>query len=618
MVASRDASFQPYAPQPPSTMTDPSNCAMAEKHPYDGSIRCNASELPRERTSRTKWFGRLAVLIGLYLACSTTFKRQFYVSNTTSTNEEYRVGDLKWAPCTGQHDVPGAECGYAIVPLDYFNASAGVAKIALGRYKATSANRLGSVFLNPGGPGGSGKGLATMSGPSFQRIVGEEYDMIGFDPRGIGETEPRTQCFPSPEAHSAFIANTVLERGYDVGPNLTDPLNRNHLIELQRDADALWQTQFNICAKTMGDKLRYMGTSTVARDIAFIASLLDGNDALIHFYGLSYGTVIGQYLVNMFPDRVGRVVIDGVVDAIAWTTLPAYKWERHWQTSTDKTYEIFMADCAKAGPSRCALAKKKDDDSASILSRVENFLQSLYYQPLAVPNATIPGILTNGRARLFLLGALESPSSWPSVAQAFDEAMNGDGSAVLNGQKGGMYLSDLERSAVSCNDNKPFPPPTPEEIIDEQLWVLENVSRFSLAVVVSEPDAGCQYWPVTPPERFLGPWNNSLHNPILIISNTADPATPIANGKLVQETLGNSSRLLVQDSPGHCSLALPSLCTIRAMRAFFANGTLPEEGTVCSVDASPFPQVETVKVYSAEDEKMLESARRAAEVVFGK
>ncbi|KAI0356986.1 hypothetical protein OH77DRAFT_1534392 [Trametes cingulata] len=591
----------------------------AEKARYDGlSYPLEGSHT--RSSSRTKWFGRAALFVGFCIACSTLLKRHYYV-NETGLEGQYRIAKVKWSACTGENVAPGAECGYAIVPLDYFNASAGVAKIALGRYKATSRNRKGSVFLNPGGPGGAGKSLATIAGPSFQRLIGVEYDMIGFDPRGIGETEPKTQCFPSPEAHSAFIANTVLERGYDVGPNLTDPLNRNHLIQQQRDADALWETQFKICAQTMGDRLKYMGTSTVARDIDYITTLLEGEDALINFYGLSYGTVIGQYLVNMFPERVGRVIIDGVVDAIAWATLPSYKWERFWQTSTDTAYEMFMADCAKAGPTECALAKADGEDPADILARVEAFVEKLYYEPLAVPDAKVPGILTNGRARLFLLGALESPSSWPKAAHAFNQAMNGHGAAILNSLRASQYLSDLERSAVSCNDNKPFPAPTPEEVIDEQLYVLEHVSRFGLSVVVSEPDAGCQYWPVTPPERFLGPWNNTLRNPILIISNTADPATPLVNGKLVHETLGNSSRLLVQDSPGHCSLALPSLCTIKAMRAFFANGTLPQEGTVCSVDASPFPQrvgSTDVAAYSAEDGKLLDSVRRAAEVVFGK
>ncbi|EIW53437.1 uncharacterized protein TRAVEDRAFT_74763 [Trametes versicolor FP-101664 SS1] len=579
------------------------------------------SELPlpqQPRKPRTSWkdrVGRAALWVGFGLSCVSLYRRHYGIERTTG--ESYHVGDVKWWACEEQGHAPGAECGYAIVPLDYLNTSAGVAKIALGRYKATASNRKGSVFLNPGGPGGAGKRLATMSGAYFQRLVGEEYDMIGFDPRGIGETEPKTACFSSPEAHAAFVSNTVLDRGYDVGPNLTDPLNRYHLIEQQRDADALWKAQFEICAQTMGDQLKYMGTSTVARDIDYITTLLEGQDALINFYGLSYGTVIGQYLVNMFPDRVGRVVIDGVVDAIAWATLPAYKWERLWQTSTDEAYKILFSDCARAGPSQCALAKSDDDKAADILTRVEAFLEKLYHEPLAVPNALSPGILTNGRARLFLLGALESPSSWPGAARAFAQAMDGDGTAVLNGLSHTQYLSDLERSAVSCNDNKPFKAPTPEEVIDEQLDVLKHLTRFALAVVVAEPDAGCQYWPVTPPERFLGPWNHTLRNPVLIISNTADPATPLSSGKLVHETLGNSSSLLVQDSPGHCSLALPSFCTIRHLRAFFANGTLPKAGTVCKVDASPFPQLGNMKAYSAEEEEILESVRRAAQVVFG-
>lgn len=92
---------------------------------------------------------------------------------------------------------------------------------------------------------------------------------------------PTVRCFPSDEARAAFIANTVLDRGYDVGPNLTNPYNRFHLIEQQRDAEALYKTQFAICGQTMGDALRYSGTTSVVRDIDFISSRLDGNDSLM-------------------------------------------------------------------------------------------------------------------------------------------------------------------------------------------------------------------------------------------------------------------------------------------------------------------------------------------------
>ncbi|KAI0827448.1 TAP-like protein-domain-containing protein [Trametes gibbosa] len=530
----------------------------------------------------------------------------------------YKVGQIQWSNCTGEGVVPGAECGYAIVPLDYFNTSAGVAKIALGRYNATSPKRKGIVLVNPGGPGAPGVGLATENGPDLQQVVGEEYDIIGFDPRGIGQTEPATQCYSSPAARQAFIANTVLDRGYDVAPEVKDPFNRYHLIQTQRDADGLYKSQFEICGQTMGDGLRYMGTSTVVRDVDFITRLLEGEEALINFYGLSYGTAIGQYLVNMMPHRAGHIVIDGVLDAVPWSSVPSYKWERQFMVDTDDTYKLFMSECAKAGPSQCALAKHANDTGETVLARVEQFVNNLYYQPLAVPNATLPGILTNG---LYLLGSLISPTSWPDAAQAVAQAINGDGTTILNAVNV-KDNSDLERSAVSCNDNKPFAPPTAQEVIDEQLYDLEHVSRFSLSVVTSEPDAGCQFWPVTPPERFLGPWNSTLKIPMLVVSNTLDPATPLLSGQLAQKRQGDSSaRLLIQNGPGHTSLALPSLCKALVLQAYFANDTLPAVGTICQVDASPFPDpanaTSLARRESPKERKMLDSLHRLTKVLHG-
>ncbi|KAI0708631.1 TAP-like protein-domain-containing protein [Earliella scabrosa] len=562
------------------------------------------------------WKQRVAALASLYMTNSTAAAPQPVQGNP---------GDIVFTSCPSGA-LPGAECGYAIVPLDYSNPSAGVAKIALGRYNATGPNRKGSVFVNPGGPGGPGVGLAINAGSVLQQLTGNEYDIIGFDPRGIGQTEPTTQCFPSKEARAAFIANTVLGQGYDVGGDLSDPQNRFHLIAQQREAEALYKTQFAICGQNMGDALRYMGTTTVARDIDFIASRLDGPDSLINFYGLSYGTVIGQYLVNMFPERVGRVAIDGVVDADAWANVPPYKWYRTWLSSTENTYQSFFQDCAKVGPKGCALAKA-NDTAADIFNRVEAFINGLYDQPLPVPNATIPGILTTGRARYFWIGSLTNPDSWPSTAQQFAAAMAGDASEVLNTVNTPQYV-DLQRSGVSCNDQKPFPAPTPEETVDELIDVYTNVTRFNFAVTISEADSGCQYWPVSPPEKFLGPWNNTLKNPVLIVSNTGDPVTPLSNAKIVEQVLGDSAALLVQDGPGHTSLALPSACTMQNLNAFFANGTLPTEGTICAVDGSAFPEpeetggviaaTENVKSLAAQGSDLRESVRQLSSYVLGR
>ena len=166
----------------------------------------------------------------------------------------------------------------------------------------------------------------------------------------------------------------MLDRGYDISPNLTDASNRFHLIETQRDANALYQAQFEVCNQTMGETIRYAGTTSVVRDIDYINTLLAGNDSLINFYGLSYGTVMGQYLINIFPDRVGRIVIDGVVDADAWANEAPYQQLPNWLNSTDAVYKLMFEECAKAGPSACALATKENEDPNDIMTRVEDFV----------------------------------------------------------------------------------------------------------------------------------------------------------------------------------------------------------------------------------------------------
>ncbi|EKM57161.1 uncharacterized protein PHACADRAFT_254740 [Phanerochaete carnosa HHB-10118-sp] len=503
--------------------------------------------------------------------------------------EDNALGKVTWTACRqrGSGGSPLAECGAITVPLDYFNESAGTASIGLSRYRASVSPRKGIVLINPGGPGGSGKTFVAMAGKLLQTLVGEDYDVIGFDPRGIGDSRPSTKCFTGDTSYTTFVRNTVLTRSYDLASNLSDTEAKKMLVRQQREAEALYKTQFDICGKTMGDQLRYMGTSTVVRDIDFITTALEGPDALINFYGFSYGTILGQYLVNMFPDRVGRVAIDGVADASAWASEPYYTWYRGWLSSTTDAYDIFFQRCSEVGPPHCPLAQEKGEDPSDIKDRLENFIDSLFYEPMSVPDTNVPGLLTAGRMRMFLLGNLVAPLSWPYMSNALALAMGGHGAAVLEAVQPNPR-AELTRSAVSCNDQKPLAPLAPETVVDEVLDVFHKVSRLAFTVITTEPDAGCQYWPVTPPERFQGPWNRTLSNPILILSNEADPVTPLRNGEIVHKFLENSSSLVIQNSPGHCTLAMPSACTNNVTRAFFADGTLPAKGMHCPADYPPF------------------------------
>ncbi|KAA1467695.1 alpha/beta-hydrolase [Dentipellis sp. KUC8613] len=522
------------------------------------------------------------------------------------------VGTVEWYDkCTEPGSLPEAECGHIIVPLNYFNASAGTAKIALSRYKATKGPSKGSVFVNPGGPGIPGTPLAYRIGPRIQRIAtGEDYDIVGFDPRGIGKTEPTVNCFGTAENRKDFIQNTVLERGYQVAPESSLIDTREHLIQQMGEADALYRTQMALCAQRMGDVLGYLGTSSVARDIDFMTRVLDGDEALIKYWGGSYGSILGQYLVNMFPDRVGRVVIDGIASVELWTSVPPYKEHRQWLSSAGDTYQLFLSGCSEAGPSQCPLAEYTNEDPRVIQGRLENWMESLFDKPLAVTNSTRPGILSEGQARSFIFETLEQPMSWVPRSRDIFEAMNGDGSAILNTPSYGINgVGDLWRSGVSCNDQVKFPKPDPHDVVDEALYVMKHVSRFVMSIFTIEPDSGCEYWPVTPSERYAGPWNKTLRNPILIHSNTADPITPIVSGKRINELLGDSARLAIQDGPGHCSLTLPSACTVNITRAYFNDGTLPPEGHICQVDAKPFDIGKDYQSYSAAQLELLEDVK---------
>ncbi|TDL21518.1 hypothetical protein BD410DRAFT_829026 [Rickenella mellea] len=513
---------------------------------------------------------------------------------------EAPAGTIFWYKC-GPDTRRGVECGSVIVPLDYFNVSKGKSAIAFARSKAAKSPRKGTLFLNPGGPGASARLMAGDDGYAAS-IVGPHYDLIGFDPRGIGETFPKVQCFPDPLGREIFVSDTVFEQGFTVSSNLSDPAMRERVITQQREWLAMKKTQAELCAANMGDSLRYMGTATVVRDIEFMTRLFDGEDAPINYWGGSYGSILCAYLVNMFPDRVGRVGIDAIANPVLWAGKPSHFWHRDSVAYTEDTYQIFLNSCSQAGPDLCALAKFAGENPGKIERRIDQFLDKLYDEPLSVPHARRPGVLTAGGVRALMFIHLLSQYYWPSFSKMLSEAMSGNGTLILNKLLllySGLplpdlsYGSDLSRLAVTCLDSPPPETeadyPNAQELADIGLGTLKDVSRhFGMSVSISEPDGGCQFWPVRGPERFVGPWNHTLRNPILIVSNIADPVTPIASGRLLNSLLANSSRLLIVNAPGHGSP--PSRCVTRIHREYFTNGTLPPNEFVCEPDELPFPK----------------------------
>ncbi|KAJ7629198.1 hypothetical protein DFH06DRAFT_722333 [Mycena polygramma] len=423
---------------------------------------------------------------------------------------------------------PGTECGSIIVPKDYFDSDARAASIAIARFKATKSPKKGTVFLNPGGPGGSGTRLASKA---LADIIGEDWDLLGFDPRGINKTEPQLACFSTASDYNFFVTNTVLQQGFTVSSssNLSDPAIEAHLVQQSREFLALKKAQAELCPKNMGDDLRYMGIATVVRDMDFMAQRFDGEAAKINYWGGSYGAILGAYLVNMLPDRAGFVVMDGIADPVNWSTEPSHKWPINWLASTEKTYRFYLKTCSHAGPEACPLTTHTDEAYTEIQARIESFLDKLAVAPLPVPFAFRPGFLTSGAARTLLLMYLERPPLCAESALALSQTMACNGTLLFNKLAAPLRSSnphyDLARLGVTCLDSPPPHSekdiPTPKDLAAEFMKTMYEVSpRFGASVSVGEPDGGCQYWPVCGPERFVSPWNASLEWPMLIASNT--------------------------------------------------------------------------------------------------
>ncbi|SCV74062.1 BQ2448_6494 [Microbotryum intermedium] len=496
---------------------------------------------------------------------------------------------IDWQPCTQN---ASWSCAHITVPQNYLDTTAGEARIAVLKVPSTAAHedRLGSIFVNPGGPGNSSIDFIASFGEYISQLVKGRYDVIGFDPRGVGRTEPLLECFNSTLDHELFKAHTVLEHGFDVHPDPKSPAGRRHLIEQHQERMALMKAEYERCGKMMGDELRYMSTPTVARDIVEMTEQLEGKGALVHYYGFSYGTILGQFLLNMFPNRVGRVIIDGVVDAKQWAETNSPVWLHDWLNSTEAAYDWFLRDCHRAGPKHCPLAHMGDESPSAISKRIFDFVEQLYDHPLSVPDGARPGILSSGAARSQVYGLTNRPAFWRTDAARIAAMLDGNATELYNA----VYIPfsapdrrgqlDLSRIAVACGDTIGYQSerdfPTAEYLTD---------------VSLIEPDGSCEHWPALrkTPERFNGPWDSKLKNNVLIIGNTAHPITPLTSARVANARFTNSTRLLIQNSPGHCSFGGVSTCTAKHSRNYFLSGKLPEKDEiVCELDQGYFDSLD--------------------------
>ncbi|GAA5971008.1 hypothetical protein JCM11641_004110 [Rhodosporidiobolus odoratus] len=560
-----------------------------------------------------------------------------------------RAGSIYWSPCP---DHVGSYCGFLNVPLDYINPRANeTVSLALRMLPATAPanDQLGYLFMNPGGPGGSGTGALVDLGPYLAPIYEGRYNLISWDPRGVNLTAPALGCFPTVGDANRFTqARGSPSLGFD-----SAAANASELMwttKLDRFALALVQ---GCGANGNQGMLRASSTAFTSRDTKSIAEAL--GEEKVNYWGFSYGTIVGATFAAMFPELVGRFILDGVSDADSYGN-NMWDWGRSGMVDTRKTFEGFFTHCARSGPAGCEFAKE-ESTAEEIEGRYDALLNSLRESPLPVGTSDVgPGTLTASDVQYTMFHALYQPSHWPQLAHLLSLTASGDGSQLYSlsnafsaklGRKnptGGRHSPNpfhramqsfmTSSATIMCGD-------TDSEVLGQASGVrglrdfmqdLRRTTKSPTADVWSIWISTCRHWKVKAIETYRGPWTvetglKQTSNPMLFFSQTADPVTPLRSAQKMVTGFGNdSARLLVQNGYGHCSIAHPSLCTAKAYRAYLLEGVLPAPDTRCDGDpAFLFPHVgeteEALQALSKEDQELSkalgELARRGGKYRLG-
>jgi pimeloyl-ACP methyl ester carboxylesterase len=458
----------------------------------------------------------------------------------------YYKQTVHWSDCGS-----GFTCGSINVPLDYTKPTGAVISLAVNRKPAADqAHRIGSLLLNPGGPGGSGLDYARSSGV-VSTAVAARFDVIGFDPRGVGQSTA-VHC----------LSTSQMDTFLSVPP---DPAGDVEVAQ-EVDQSKLFAQQ---CQKNSASLLPHVGTVNAARDMDVLRGVL--GDQQLYYLGKSYGTYLGAVYAGEFPQRVGRLVLDGAIDP----SLTSDQLNLAQATAFDAALHQFAQDCVTH--SDCPIGS----DADAGVTKLKTWVDGLDANPIPGDSSRK---LVESLAMTGIAVAMYDQSWWPDLRASLTKAFAGDGSALLamadvyNNRVGGKYQSNETEAnfAVNCVDH-------PDEAtsvarIQQQLPTYEKAAPF-FGEMVAWSALPCAYWPAaadTTPHQVKAPGAA----PILVVGTTRDPATPYTWAQGLASQL-SSGRLLTMNGDGHTAYLRGSNCINSAVDAYLLNGTVPAAGTVC-------------------------------------
>jgi pimeloyl-ACP methyl ester carboxylesterase len=470
------------------------------------------------------------------------------------------VPTLAWRDCD-----PGFQCATAKVPRDYAHPRGPTIDLAVIRWRAKDqANRIGSLFVNPGGPGGSGLEFLRTAPPGALDTF-SRFDVVSWDPRGIGESRPAVDCLTDEEENAA------------VGFRYTRPetLDRAALVRgAKRYVEA--------CVTRNPGILPYLSTANTARDLDLLRAAV--GDQKLNYIGLSHGTVIGATYTSLFPGRARALLFDAPIDADVWINRPL-EASLEQAAGFEDALDRFFAACA-ADPAGCGFGAGSPEDA------FDDLLARLDHAPMAAPDATHPDPVTGDDVRFVALSVVYSKWLWAGLAAALAQAGNGNAS----------QLRDMVDAAAGRRPDGTWTPSgvfftttAQDRVIDRNIDHYLDVGRFAHGISphfwwgTGYSDVQYALYPIPQKSAYRGPFRHSTAAPpVLAIAGTHDPATPYVWGQRLVAQLGNA-RLLTFRGDGHVTLTQFNPCILQAAIRYLNDLALPAEGASCAQQIPAFP-----------------------------
>jgi pimeloyl-ACP methyl ester carboxylesterase len=494
-------------------------------------------------------FRPLAIAATLALtvaACGNSSSSSDTSVNPLNTTTEFIVNPIVWTACDGSTNTE-VECGNIEVPFDYADPEQGSFVLYVKKHNAASpADRIGSMMVNPGGPGFGGSSLADDAQYYFSQDLIDHFDIIAWDPRGTGESTPAVDCVDTFDEYF----------GLDSPPET--PEEKQALI----DASQAFNDK---CAENSGTILPYISTQASAQDINSLRLAL--GEEKVSFFGFSYGSELGTTWATMFPETVRAIVVDGAVDPNASSTEEGMNQAKGFEGQL----ATFLKQCSEK--TTCAFHNGGKAEAA-----FDKLVLDIDTTPLEVSKDRTP--VTQGVLFTAVAQAMYSDYYWPQLSEALSEAQNGNGKGILQlyddyyqRKDDGTYGNELEAFlAISCLD-------------DPGASSIEDVDSHIEDFIAAAPRLGgnfaygysCALWPVKQASKVTITGKGA--GPIVVVGTTGDPATPLDSTRKMALGL-EKGILIVVDANQHTGYGANS-CVVKAVDDYLIKLTVPANETTC-------------------------------------